>query len=72
MYKILSGSSPENMKESLKTKTNYYNALNALTFSQRNVKYGHKKQLDMDYRPCLTWVLRFGTLHPKRLSKLQL
>ena len=24
------------------------------------------KQLDMDYRPCLTWVLRLGTLYPKK------
>ena len=22
------------------------------------------KQLDMDYRPCITWVLTFGTLYP--------
>ena len=30
------------------------------------------KQLDMDYRRYFTWILRFGTLYPKRLSKLLL
>ena len=24
------------------------------------------KHLDKDYRPCLTWALRSGTLYPKR------
>ena len=45
MYKILSSLPPEIMKEIFKTKTNYYDALNALIFSKRNVKtlrYGLK------------------------------
>ena len=61
MYKILNSLPPEIMKDILKTKTNYYNTLNVLTFLKEMLK-----QLDVDYRPCLTWVLRFGTLHPKR------
>ena len=30
------------------------------------------KQLDMDYRPSLTWLQKFGTLYLKRLNKLLL
>ena len=61
MYEILNSLPPEIMKDILKTKTNYYNTLNVLTFLKEMLK-----QLDVDYRPCLTWVLRFGTLYPKR------
>ena len=61
MYKILNSLPPEIMKDILKTKTNYYNTLNVLTFLKEMLK-----QLDVDYRPCLAWVLRFGTLYPKR------
>ena len=49
MYKILNSLSPEIMKDIFKTKTNYYNTFNALIFSKKTLK-----QLDMDYRPCLT------------------
>ena len=38
MYKILNSLSLEIMKEIFKTKTNYYNTLNAFIFSKRNVK----------------------------------
>ena len=37
-YKILYSLSTEIMKDIFKTKTNYYNILNALIFSKRNVK----------------------------------
>ena len=30
------------------------------------------KQLDMDYKPSLTWLQKFRTLHPKRWNKLLL
>ena len=30
------------------------------------------KQLDMDYRPSLTWLQRYETLHLKRSNKLLL
>ena len=61
MYKILRNVSPEIMKDIFKIKTNHYNTLNALNFPKEMLK-----QLDMDYRPYLTWVLRFGALYPKR------
>ena len=38
IYKILYSLSPEIMKGIFKTKANYYNTLNALIFSKRNVK----------------------------------
>ena len=38
MYKILKRLSPEIMKDIFKTKTNYYNTLNVLIFSERIVK----------------------------------
>ena len=52
MYKILNSLSPEIMKDIFKTKTNHYDILNALIFSKKMLK-----QLDIDYRPYLTWVL---------------
>ena len=52
MYKTLKSLSPEIMKDIFKTKNNHYNTLNALIFPKEMLK-----QLDMDYRPCLKWVL---------------
>ena len=60
MYKISNSLSPEIMKDVFKTKTNFYNTFTAVIFSKRDV------ETDMDYRPCLTWVLRPGTLYSKR------
>ena len=60
MYKISNSLSPEIMKDLFKTKTNFYNTFNAAIFSKRDV------ETDMDYRPCLTWVLRLGTLYQKK------
>ena len=61
MYKILNGLSPDIMQDIFETKSNYYNTRNAPTFSSRNIK-----QVDMDYRPSLTWLQKFGTLYLKR------
>ena len=61
MYKILNSLPPEMMNNIFKSRTNYYNTLNGLTFCKRNVKtvrYG--------LQTSLTWVLRFGNLHPNR------
>ena len=38
MYEILNGLSPDIMKDIFETKSNYYNARNALAFSSRNIK----------------------------------
>ena len=38
MYKILNSLSSEMMKNIFKSKTNYYNTLNGLTFCKRNIK----------------------------------
>ena len=62
MYKTLKSLSPEIIKDIFKTKNNHYNTLNVLIFPKEMLK-----QLDMDYRPCLKWVLWFWTLYPKSL-----
>ena len=64
MYKILNGLSPDIMQDIFETKCNYYNTRNAPIFSPRNIK------TDMDYRPSVRWLQKFGTLYPKRWNKL--
>ena len=66
MYQILNNLSPEITKDIFETKINCYNTLNVLIFSKTHVK------TDTDYRPCHTLVRRFGSLFPKRFSKLLL
>ena len=66
LYKILNGLSPDITQDIFETKSNYYNTRNAPGFSSRNIK------TDMDYRPSLTWLQKFGTLCLKRLNKLVL
>ena len=67
MYKILNSLSPKIKKDIFKTKTNYYNTRNAFQKnSKRNVPKEMLKHIDIEYRPDLIWVLRFGTLFPKR------
>ena len=61
MYKILTGLSPDIMQDIFKTKSNYYNTRNRLDFPQEILR-----QLDMNYRPSITWVQKFGTLYLKR------
>ena len=56
MYKTLNSFSPEIMKEILKLKLTTTILLMRSYFPKEMLK-----QLDMGYRPCLTWVLRFGT-----------
>ena len=53
------------MKNIFKTKTNYYNTLNELIFPKEMLK-----QLNMDYRPCLTWVLRVQPKEMKQVTNL--
>ena len=65
MYKTLNSLSPEIMKNIFKTKTNYYNTLNELIFPKEMLK-----QLNMDYRPCLTWVLRVQPKEMKQVTNL--
>ena len=62
MYKILDG-----YASTFKTKSNFYTTPNAQGFSQDILK-----QLDVDYRPSLTWPRKFGTFYPKRWNKLLL
>ena len=57
MYKILNSLSPEIMKDIFKTKTNYYNTLNALIFSKRNVKTVRYRLKTMSYMGPKIWVL---------------
>ena len=56
MYKILNKLSPDIMQDIFETKSNCYNTRNAPAFSSRNIK------TDLDYRPSLTWLQKFGTL----------
>ena len=60
MYKILNGLSPDIMQDIFEIKSNCYNTRNAPVFFSRNIK------TDMDYRPSLTWLQKFGNLFPKR------
>ena len=49
------------MQDIFESKSNYYNTHHAPAFSSRNIK------IDMDYKPSLTWLQKFGTLYLKLL-----
>ena len=57
MYKILISLSPEIIKDIFKTKTNYYNTLNALIFSKTNVKTVRYGLQTMSYMGPKIWDL---------------
>ena len=58
MYKILNNlSPPEIRKDIFKTKTNYYNTLNVLIFSKRNVKTVRYGLQTMSYMGPKIWEL---------------
>ena len=60
MYKILNSLSSEIMKDFLKLKLTAIILLMHYYFPRQMLK-----QLDMNYGPYLTWILRFGNLYPK-------
>ena len=62
MYKTLNGLSPDIMRDIFKIKSNYNNTRNAPVFYSRNI--------NMDYRPSLTWLHKFGTLCQKEMKQV--
>ena len=64
MYKVLNGLFPDIMQDISKTKSNYFNTRNWQVLSSRITKK------DMDYRPYLTWLQKFGTLYPKKTKQV--
>ena len=67
MYKILNRLSPDIMQDIFETTSNYIILVMHQHFPQEILK-----QLDMDSRPPLTWLQKFGTLYLKRWNKLLL
>ena len=65
MYKILDRLSSKIMKDILKTKINYYNTLNALIFSKRNLKTVRYALQTMSYMSPKIW-----DLVPKKMKQL--
>ena len=65
MYKILNYVSPEVTKNIFKTKPNYYNTLNALIFSKRNVKTVRYGLQTMSYMGPKIW-----DLVPKEMKRV--
>ena len=64
MYKVLNGLFPDIMQDISKTKSNYFNTRNWQVVSSRITKK------DMDCRPSLTWLQKFGTLYPKEKKQV--
>ena len=67
MYKILNGLSPDIMQDIFETKLTTIILVMRQHFPQEILK-----QLDMDFKPSLTWLQKFGTLYLKRSNKLPL
>ena len=64
MYQVLNGLFLDIMQGTSKTKSNYFNTRNWQVLSSRITKK------DMDYRPYLTWLQKFGTLYPKKTKQV--
>ena len=67
MYKILISLSSEIVNNIFKSKTNYYNTLNVLTFSKRNVKTVRYGLQTMSYVGLKIW-----DHVPKKMNKVLL